>query len=52
MLTHRAELWDWGAHKSSTRLLRAPESQISVRRDNITFFFSDFFLFLTRFFDH
>ena len=45
MSTHRAELWDWGAHKSSTRLLRAPESQISVRRDNITFFFSDFFCF-------
>ena len=45
MLAHRAELWDWGAHKSSIRLLRAPESQISVRRDNITFFFSDFFCF-------
>ena len=45
MLAHRAELWDWGAHKSSTHLLRAPLSQISVRRDNITFFFSDFFVF-------
>ena len=45
MLAHRAELWDWGAHKSSIRLLRAPLSQISVRRDNITFFFSDFFVF-------